>query len=77
MTQFAYPYAFLLLALPFALWKLLPPLKGLHGDALKVPFIADLEKISIKSGSLWNVSAISKMGNLFISESKQILVGQL
>lgn len=55
MNQFAYPYAFLLLFLPF-LWRMImPAVKGLHGDALKVPFIADLEKISIKSGSIWRM----------------------
>lgn len=54
MNQFAYPYAFLLLLLPF-LWRvLLPAVKGLHGDALRVPFFKDIEKIAIKSGELWN-----------------------
>lgn len=60
MTRFAYPLIFLLLVLPFVVRRLLPALKGLHGDALKVPFIGDLEKISIKSGSLWTLSAGSE-----------------
>ncbi len=57
MNQFAYPYAFLLLLLPFIVRAILPGVKGLHGDALKVPFIADLERISIKSGSLWSMGS--------------------
>ncbi len=56
MIQFAYPYMFLLLILPFIVNYLLPPIKGLHGDALRIPFINDLEKISIKSGGIWKMS---------------------
>ena len=57
MNQFAFPYAFLLILLPF-IWRFLwPAAKGLHGDALKIPFIKDLEKISIKSGTLWQMGA--------------------
>ena len=60
MNQFAYPYAFLLLFLPF-IWRIvIPAIKGLHGDALKVPFIADLEKISIKSGGIWRNGNINQ-----------------
>lgn len=59
MTQFAYPLAFLLLLVPFALWAFLPPIKGLHGDALRLPFLKDIEKISIKSGSIWSMSSNS------------------
>ena len=47
MNQFAYPWAFVLLLLPFAVRFALPAVKGLHGDALKIPFLKDLEKISI------------------------------
>ncbi len=64
MNHFACPYAFLLLAMPFALRYLLPPVKGLHGDALKIPFIGDLEKISIKSGGIWNMGSAAA-GNGF------------
>lgn len=57
MTHFTYPWFFVLLGLPF-LWRfLLPPVKGLHGDALKIPFIGDLEKISIKSGNVWKIGS--------------------
>ena len=59
MTQFAWPLMFLLLPLPFIVRAVLPAVKGLHGDALRVPFLGDLEKISIKSGSLWNMGSSS------------------
>lgn len=59
MTQFAYPWLFFLLLLPFVLWALLSPIKGLHGDALRLPFLKDIEKISIKSGSLWSMRSNS------------------
>ena len=57
MIHFALPYAVFLLLLPMALRYLLPAVKGLHGDALKVPFLEDLKKISLKSGSLWQQSS--------------------
>ena len=55
MMHFAFPWAWGLLALPFVWRMIVPAIKGLHGDALKVPFINDLEKISIKSGALWQM----------------------
>lgn len=59
MNQLAQPYALLLLVLPF-IWRWLwPAAKGLHGDALRVPFVADLEKISIQTGSIWKMSGTS------------------
>ena len=57
MTSFAYPLAFLLLFLPFVWRWVVPAVKGLHGDALRVPFINDLEKISIKSGAIWKLGS--------------------
>ena len=39
MTNFAYPWAFAALLLPFVVWYILPAAKGLHGDALRVPFL--------------------------------------
>lgn len=57
MIVFAYPFAFALLLLPFIFYWLLPAVKGLHGDALKVPFLADLKRISIASGGLWTVNS--------------------
>lgn len=53
MNNFAYPYAVFLLALPVLIRYMLPAIKGLHGDALRVPFIKDLQKISVKSGGIW------------------------
>lgn len=57
MNHFAYPQMFWLLLLPFVFRAILPAVKGLHGDALRVPFINDLAKINLKSGSLWGISA--------------------
>ena len=56
MNHFAYPQMFWLLLLPFLLRAVLPAVKGLHGDALRVPFIGDLVKINLKSGGLWGRS---------------------
>ena len=53
MMVFAYPKLFLLLFLPFIFYRLMPIAKGLHGDALKVPFLDDLKRISLSSGGLW------------------------
>lgn len=55
MTVLAYPYALLLLLLPFLFYRLLPAVKGLHGDSLRVPFLADLQRINIASGGLWQM----------------------
>lgn len=57
MNHFAHPQMFWLLLLPFIFRAILPAVKGLHGDALRVPFIKDLAKISLKSGSLWGISS--------------------
>lgn len=57
MNQFLYPQMFWLLLLPFIFRAIAPAVKGLHGDALRVPFIKDLAKINLKSGSLWGISA--------------------
>ena len=54
MIVFAYPLAFVLLLLPFVIYFLTPAVKGMHGDALRVPFISDLKRISISTGSIWN-----------------------
>lgn len=42
MILFACPLMFLLLPLPFLVRRFLPPVKGLHGDALRVPFCGTL-----------------------------------
>lgn len=53
MMQFACPLAFAALLLPLIVWYAVPAAKGLHGDALRVPFLRDLVKINLKSGSIW------------------------
>ena len=54
MIQFAYPeFGLLLLCLPALVYYFLPPLKGVHGDALRVPFLKDLQAITLKAGGLW------------------------
>ena len=52
MILFACPLMFLLLPLPFLVRRFLPPVKGLHGDALRVPFLRDIADISIRSGGM-------------------------
>lgn len=54
MIIFAYPYMFLLLVLPLFVRYLLPTLKGMHGDALRVPFLKEISAINLKSGKLWH-----------------------
>lgn len=68
MNNFAYPYAVFLLILPVLIRYLTPAIKGLHGDALRVPFIRDLQKISVKSGGIWGTIASNKTssGRLFL-----------
>ncbi len=60
MISFAYPWLLLLLLLPPLVRAVLPPLKGLHGDALRLPFLQDIEKISVKSGALWSLGSLNK-----------------
>ena len=65
MIKFLYPMMFLLILAPFVIRAILKPVKGIHGDALRVPFLRDIKNISIKSGKIWNVglpikSALSK-----------------
>ena len=52
MISFACPLAFFLFFLPLIIYYL-PPIKGTHGDALRVPFIDDLKRISFVSGGIW------------------------
>ena len=52
MNRFAEFSAFWLLLLPL-IWRfILPAVKGLHGDALKIPFLSDLQKISSTQGTI-------------------------
>lgn len=45
MIIFLYPFMALLLVLPLFIRYLLPAVRGIYGDALKVPFVKDFEKI--------------------------------
>ena len=63
MINFAFPYAIFLLALPILYYYIMPAVKGLHGDALKVPFLNNLKKISISSGSIWNSASLDKVSS--------------
>lgn len=52
MIRFLYPNAFCFLLLPFALFWILPKVQGLHGGALKTPFLEDLKNIKNKTSNL-------------------------
>lgn len=52
MNRFAEISAFWLLILPLVWRVILPAVKGLHGDALKIPFLSDLQKISSTQGAI-------------------------
>ncbi len=54
MIILAYPIALLLVVAPFIVYYLSPVVKGMHGDALRVPFLQDIARINILSGSLWH-----------------------
>ena len=57
MIVFACPLAFWLLVLPFMIYFLTPAVKGMQGDALRIPFIADLKRIAVNAGGIWSASA--------------------
>ncbi len=61
MIILAYPWALLLVFAPFIIYFFAPAAKGMHGDALRVPFLKDIARINILSGSLWSrrVSAVN------------------
>lgn len=56
MITFAYPLMFALVLLPFIFYFFMPAAKGLYGDALRIPFMADLKNIALKSGTIWHNS---------------------
>lgn len=56
MIILAYPLALLLVIAPFIIYRFAPAVKGMHGDALRVPFLQDIARINILSGSLWSRS---------------------
>lgn len=45
MNKFEYPEMFWLLILPLFFYIILPKVKGLHGDAIRMPFIDDIKNI--------------------------------
>ena len=67
MIEFAQPAALLLLPLPIICYILLPAAKGLHGDALRVPFIDDLQRINTQNKGWWSgVSSNSRLSWRFL-----------
>lgn len=57
MTVFAYPYVFVLLILPILIFVIIPPMRKIEDDALRVPFIDDL--INIKNSSKGSLQGFS------------------
>ena len=52
MIIFAYPWMFVAVLLPFAVYFLWPAAKKMYGDALRVPFTADIAEIKNNSGGM-------------------------
>lgn len=57
MISFAHPWFFLLLILPVLAYFSLPRAKGQEADALKIPFIADLQNIADKAGGAFGIAS--------------------
>lgn len=57
MITVLYPWVLLLLFLPFIVRRFSSPVSGLHGDALRVPFLHEIAHINVLSGSLWGSSS--------------------
>ena len=75
MISFAYPWFALLLFLPFLIRFILPKIKSTEGDALKIPFIADIRNISAQSHSTILKSKIKGiLQNFFLIVSWLLLV---
>ena len=66
MITLSYPYALLLLILPFFVRFLLPRVKGMHGDGLKIPFLNDLEQIKAKNKSAPSFSVNYKRNTNYV-----------
>ncbi len=52
MIIFTYPWMFVAVLLPFAVYFLWPAAKKMYGDALRVPFTADIAEIKNNSGGM-------------------------
>ena len=70
MTVFAYPYVFVLLILPILIFVIIPPMRKIEDDALRVPFIDDL--INIKNSSKGILSPCTVVGSEKIFSSAPI-----
>ena len=69
MIILLYPWMLALLLLPPIVHLLLPPVKGMHGDALRVPFFKDLLKITSSSDRAWSKSSWknhNKLNNILL-----------
>ena len=58
MNKFEYPEMFLLLILPFVFYNLLPKTKGLHGDAIRLPFINDIKNIKSSTKKIYSMPIV-------------------
>ena len=58
MNKFEYPEMFLLLILPFVFYNLLPKTKGLHGDAIRLPFINDIKNIKSSTKKIYSIPIV-------------------
>ena len=65
MIVFLYPFMALLLVLPLMIRYLLPAVHGIYGDALKVPFIKDFEKIESRQEKIGRFLSSSAGGNRY------------
>lgn len=78
MINLAYPHFLWFLALPFAIYYLLPSASKMYGAALKVPFVAELALIKEQSGksryfgagrassSLWKILLLALIWGLSV-----------
>lgn len=57
MISFAHPWCFLLLILPVLAYFFLPQVKGQKADALKIPFITDLQSIAANAGGAFGATS--------------------
>ena len=63
MITFDHPYLIVLLIVPFLVRYIFAPVKGLYGDALKVPFLDDLKNIqAINERKIIGVSGSYSLG---------------
>jgi len=72
MIRFAYPYAWLLLLLPLLVRLIFPVIKGLHGDALRIPFLQDIQNI-VKHSASSNILPVAE--KTYLSFSSLLLWG--